>query len=69
MAKALKRDKYERPYSFKKRGNEEQATLNAKVDETFAEAESELSFIPATSVFTPALRRNKEVIQKGRSLL
>ena len=68
-AKALKRARYERPYAFKKRGNEEQAAFNAKVDEALAEAEGELSSIPATTVSTPAVRRMKEAIQKGRSLL
>ena len=33
------------------------------------EAKSELSSIPASSVSTPAVRRIKEAIQKGRSLL
>ena len=34
-----------------------------------AEAESELSSVPATSVYTPVVQRIKEAIQKGRSLL
>ena len=68
-AKALKSAKYERPYSFKKRGNEEQVTFNAKMDETLTEAKSELSSFSAASVFTPAVRRIKEVIQNVRSLL
>ena len=67
-SEALKRAKCEQPYTFKKRGKE-QATFNAKVDKTLAEAESELFYIPVTSVSTPAVRRIKEVIQKGRSLL
>ena len=41
-AKALKRARYEKPYAFKRKGNEEQAEFNAKVDETAAEAEAEL---------------------------
>ena len=68
-AKALKRAKYEWPYSFKKQGNKEQATFNAIVDEALAEAESNLSSIPATPISTPAVWRIKEAIQKGQSLL
>ncbi|ETW96470.1 MAG: hypothetical protein ETSY2_46330 [Candidatus Entotheonella gemina] len=42
-AKALKRVRYEKPYAFKRKGNEEQAAFNAKLDEKVAEAEAELA--------------------------
>ena len=68
-AKAPKRAKYEKPYAFKKRGNEEQASFNAKVDESLAQAESDLASVMAGPAATPALRRVKEVIQQGRCLI
>ena len=36
--KSLKRARYDKPYVFRKCGNEEHATFNAKVDETLAQA-------------------------------
>jgi hypothetical protein len=66
-AKALKRAKYEKPYTYKRKGNEEQATFNAKLDEKIAEAEVELAEAgPST---TPALQRAKDVLKQGRQLL
>ena len=37
---AVKRARYEKPYSFKRKGNEEQATFNSKIDESIAEAKA-----------------------------
>ena len=64
--KAVKRARYEKPYVFRKRGNEEQASFNAKVEEALSQAESDLSTIAAAPA---AVRKVKESIQKGRSLL
>ena len=64
--KAVKRARYEKPYVFRKRGNEEQASFNAKVEEALSQAESDLSSISAPPA---AIQRVKESIQKGRSLL
>ena len=44
-AKALKRARYEKPYSFKKKGNEAQALFNSKLDETLAQAESDAASV------------------------
>ncbi len=38
----MKRARHEKPYTFNKKGNEEQATFNARVDETLAEAQADL---------------------------
>ena len=40
-AKVLKLARYEKPYAFKQKGNEEQAAFNTKLDETTVEAEAE----------------------------
>ena len=40
--KALKRARHEKPYQFKRKGNEEQAAFNAQVDEALAEAQLKL---------------------------
>ena len=63
--KALKRARHEKPYQFKRKGNEEQATFNAQVDEALAEAQLELPG-PSTS---PALERAHKAIERGRRLL
>lgn len=68
-SRALKRARYDKPYTFRKRGNEEQANFNAKVDEAFAQAESDLSAVEHSSSSTGAVQRIKEAIKKGRSLL
>ena len=40
--KAMKQARYEKPYTFRRHRNEEQATFNAKLKESLAQAESEL---------------------------
>ena len=65
-AKALKWVRYEKPYVFRKHGNEEQANFNAKVDKALAQAMSDLSAITATPAFTPAVQRVKDAIERGR---
>ena len=65
-AKALKCARYEKPYAFKRKGNEEQAEFNAKVDETAAEAEAEL--MEAGTSAAPALQRALDAVRKGRQL-
>ncbi len=70
-SKAVKKARYEKPYTYKRKGNEEQANFNARVDETLADAESDLALAvagPATAT-TPALQRVKESLKKGRSLM
>ena len=66
-ARALKQARYEKPYSFKRKGNEEQASFNLKVDESLAEAEAELAETgPSTA---PSFNRALQVLQKGRKLI
>ena len=40
--KAIKRARFEKPYQYKKKGKEEQASFNACVDEALAEVQLEL---------------------------
>lgn len=66
-AKALKRVRYEKPYEYRRKGNEEQATFNAKLDEVVAEAETQLE--EAGPSLAPALQRAKEALKSGRQLI
>ena len=68
-AKALKRARFDKPNVFEKRGNEEQASFNAKVDEALAQVESDLASIEAGPVLTPEVQRVKDGIKRGRSLI
>ena len=54
--KAVKRARYEKPYTYRRRGNEEQATFNARVDESLAQAENDLASVTAVPATTTALR-------------
>ncbi len=65
-AKVLKRVRHVKPYTFKRKGNEEQAGFNATVDETLAEAEGEMAAIGPTTATAPALQRALETIKNGR---
>ena len=42
-AKAVKKVRHKKPYSFKRKGNEEQAGFNEKVEDAIAEAQIHLS--------------------------
>ncbi len=64
---ALRCARHDKPYSYKKKGNEEQAILNARVDEAFAKAESILAGAGAGT--WTALERMQQSLQKGRKLL
>ena len=66
-AKALKRARYEKPYEYKCKSNQDQAAFNAKVDEAVAEAEHQIEEAgPSTA---PALERAKEALKKGRKFI
>ena len=67
--KALKRAWYEKPYSFKKKGNEVQALFNTKLDEALAQAENDDALVVTSSPSPPALQRVIEGLQKGRALI
>ena len=69
VSRALKRARYDKPYVFRKRGNEEQASFNAKVDQTLVQAESDVSVVERNPTSTSAVQRVKEAIQKSRLLL
>ena len=63
--KALKRARHEKPYQFKRKGNEELAAFNAQVDEALTEVRLELPGRSASSV----LERAHKAIERGRQLL
>ena len=65
-AKALKRVHLEKPYAFRRKGNEEQATFNSKLEDAIQEAQAEIAGHGGTS---PALDRAKAALQKGAKLL
>ena len=44
-SKALKRVAYKKPYKFKRKGNEVQASLNARLDKTLAQAMYDIATI------------------------
>ncbi len=52
VAKALKHARHDKPYAYKK-GNEEQVTSNARVDEALAEAQADLPGAGASQVLIP----------------
>ena len=64
-AKGLKRVRHDKPYTFKRKGNEEQAGFNEKVEEAMAEAQAELADVRSS----PALERAQEALSQGMKLL
>ena len=48
--KALIRASYEKPYSFKQKGNEVQATFSDRLDETLAQGKCDIATIPSDLV-------------------
>ena len=54
---------------FKRKGNEAQALFNAKVDEALAQADSDIADIASGPVESPAIRRARDSIQKGRAII
>ena len=68
--KALKRAKFDKPYAYRKKGNEEQAVFNSCLDETVAEAETELvAASPGAPTSATAITKAHECLKKGRQLL
>ena len=63
--KALRRARHEKPYQYKRKGNEEQASFNARVDESLAEAQLELPGAGTSS----ALERAHKALERGRRLI
>ena len=66
-AKALKRARYEKPYEYKRRSNQDQVAFNAKVDEAVAEDEHQIEEAGASTA--PVLERAKETLKKGRQFI
>ena len=64
-AKAVKKVRHEKPYSFKRKGNEEQAGFNEKVEDAIAEAQIHLSGDGSA----PVIERAQEALAKGMKLL
>ena len=56
---------HEKPYSFKRKGNEEQAGFNEKVEDAIAEAQIHLSGDSSA----PVIERAQEALAKGMKLL
>ena len=61
-AKAAKRVRHEKPYDYKKKAHEEQATFNAKVQDALKEATDALED-------SPAIQRAKTAVEEGKHLL
>ena len=66
---ALKRVRRDKPYNFKRKGNEEQAAVNTRLDETLAEAQAELDEFTSGAGSSSALGRAQEAIAKGRKAI
>ena len=64
-AKALKRVRHDKPYSFRRKGNEEQSSFNEKVEEMVLEAQAELADVRDS----PAVDRARETLTEGTKLL
>ena len=68
--KALKRAKFDKPYAYRKKGNEEQAVFNSCLDKTVAEAETELAAAsPGAPTSATAITEARKCLKKGRQLL
>ena len=63
--KAIERARYEKPYQYKRKGNEEQAAFNPRVDEALAKIQLEL---PEART-TPALECTHKALERGRRLI
>ena len=57
--------RHEKPYTFRRKGSEEQPSFNGKVDEVVAEAQAELSDVRSS----PALERARESLAQGMMLM
>ena len=68
-AKALKRASLEKPYTFRRKGNEEQAVFNGRLDETVTGAEAELAAAPTSVAQSQGILRARETLNKGRNPL
>ena len=65
-AKALKRVKHEKAYTWRKKGHEEQFSFNSRVDETISEAQEELA---SSGLKDASLDKAAKALERGRELL
>ena len=63
--KAANRVQRDKPYEYKKKAHEEQASFNEKVQEAVGEARDALE----TATDSPAVQREKTALQRGRALM
>ena len=68
VAKAVKRVRRNKPYAFRKKGNEEQAAFVMRVADVIAEAEAELRELP-TGATSPAVERAQRILEQGAKLV
>ena len=68
-SKALKSASYEKPHSFKRKGNEVQATFNARLDETLAQAKCGIATILSNQATVPASQCVVESLRKIWALI
>ena len=66
-AKALRKVRREKPYAYRRKGNEEQASFNEKVEDSIVAAQMELE--GATPPTSGALDRAKKSLKEGLALL
>ena len=64
-AKALKRSRHEKPYTFRKKGHEEQYRFNSRLAETIAKGQTEL----ASAGTSAAAERAHKTLEKGLELI
>ena len=58
-----------KPYKFKLKDNEVQASLNARLDETLPQAMYNIDTIPSDPAIAPAHQHVVESLHKGRALI
>ena len=68
-SKAQKRACYEKPYSFKRKGTEVQATFNARLDKILGQPKCDIATIPFDPATAPACQRMVKSLRKGRVLI
>ena len=69
IAKAVKKSIYEKPYFFRRKGNEAQVNFNARVNEAFVQAKAEVGNIPTNPNASGAIEGVRSSIKNGCLLL
>ena len=68
-ASAVHKVRQETPYTFKRKGNQEQFRANQRIDETLIIAETELESVPDTAPSAATIKKARESLAEGRKLL